>query len=289
MTRIADALQSCAAADVSPSVAVAQLLLATSDVDAILAAIAELSATDAKAASRLADMRRLVANARPECLRVAELAKSSAGTETPHSTEFWRQQFDAYAAESEEASVALYSLGDPVLLARSTDEVVTAFREWGLISPRRDILQIGCGIGRFEQQFAPLVRFACGTDLSLVMLEAAQRHCAAMSNACFVQCDGHGLSAFGNESFDVIYAVDSFPYIVNAGDNIAAAHFADAGRVLRRGCDFVILNYSYRGDKELDGRDVAVHARDAGLEVVDCGSTPFSIWDASVFRLKRTS
>src|SRR2546421_12542602 len=62
--------------------------------------------------------------------------------------------FDAWVKASEEASVALYSLGDPALLAVATAEVVQLFEAWELLGDDRVILQIGGGIGRVESALA---------------------------------------------------------------------------------------------------------------------------------------
>jgi len=56
--------------------------------------------------------------------------------------------------QSEEASVALYSLGNPELLAAATREVVERMNEWAVLAPMRDALDVGRGIGRMESALA---------------------------------------------------------------------------------------------------------------------------------------
>ena len=79
---------------------------------------------------------------------------------------YWAAAFDRLAARSPEASVALYSLGQPELLAAATREVVDLMNDWRLLAPDRDVLDLGCGIGRFLVALAPKVRSVLGLDLS---------------------------------------------------------------------------------------------------------------------------
>src|SRR5690606_40405531 len=73
------------------------------------------------------------------------------------------------------SSALLYSLGDPFLLARATAEVVDLFHRLRFVGKDRDILQIGCGTGRFEAAFSGSVRRAVGIDVSPRMIEVARR------------------------------------------------------------------------------------------------------------------
>jgi SAM-dependent methyltransferase len=195
--------------------------------------------------------------------------------------------FDAAARAAPEASVALYTLGSPGLMRAATQEIVAALRRWGVVGPGRAMLEIGCGIGRFEEALAPALALAVGIDVSWSMLQAARERCAALADAAFVQTSGLDLAPFRDRSFDLVLAVDSFPYLVQAGPGLLARHVAEAARVLRAGGDLVILNLSYRGDLDRDRRDLAALAAGA-FEVRRNGvQGEFRLWDGAAFHLVR--
>jgi SAM-dependent methyltransferase len=179
--------------------------------------------------------------------------------------------FDRLVAASPDAAVALYSLGDPDLLAAFTAEVLERLDAWGLAGTGRRVLELGCGIGRF---LAPTG--AIGLDISPAMLAEARRRLPA---AVLVQGSGREIP-FADASLDAILAVDSFPYIVQAG--LAAALLAEAARVLRPGGELVILNYAYGSEAELPALAAA-----NGFAILLAGARPFRRWDASAWRLRR--
>ncbi len=94
-----------------------------------------------------------------------------------------RKLFDASVAQSEESSVALYSLGSPELLAAATDEVIGVLAGWGVLGLHRDALEIGCGIGRLMVPLCSRLRSVVGTDVSPGMIAAARRRLEGCSNA----------------------------------------------------------------------------------------------------------
>ena len=199
-----------------------------------------------------------------------------------------RRLFDWSVQQSEEASVALHSLGSPALLARATAEIVVQLRAWGAVGPDRDTLEIGCGIGRMQAALAPHVREAWGVDVSPRMIEVARRRCASMPNVHLAQTEGRDLSAFADARFDLVLAVDSFPYLVQAGLPLVTTHVREAARVLRPGGALVVLAFSYREDDARDVREVTELGLAAGLTPIELGTRPFTLWNGAAFRLRRT-
>jgi SAM-dependent methyltransferase len=195
--------------------------------------------------------------------------------------------FDAWVQASEEASVALYSFGDPALLAVATAEVVQLFEAWELLGDDRVILQIGCGIGRFEAALAGRVRAAYGIDISAAMIAVARRRCAALPTVHLQTCSGRDLGLFGPDKFDLVYAVDTLPYLHMAGADLVARHFQEVHRVLKPGGSFVILNFSYRGALDLDRLEVEQLARQHHFEILANGAQPFHVWDGLAWWLRR--
>ena len=196
--------------------------------------------------------------------------------------------FDRAAQSHPEGSVALYSLGDPALLDAATEDVVAQLQAWGLLSPDSLCLDIGCGIGRFEIALAPRVRRITGVDISAAMVEAAQDRCAHLANVEIRQTSGRDLSPFAAASFDLVLAVDSFPYLVQAAGDLAATMITEAARVLRPGGHLAILNYSYRGAPEADRHDLAAHGGRNGLQLVQVGLAGLKLWDATAFVLVKS-
>jgi hypothetical protein len=68
---------------------------------------------------------------------------------------------------------------------------------------------------------------------------------------------------------------------------LVRAHFAEAARVLRPGCELLILNFAYRNDPAKDRREVARMATTHGFEVLVNGSTPFTLWNGAAFRMRK--
>lgn len=211
-------------------------------------------------------------------LAQAEHGASSCALDT---VEHWAAVFDRLARAYPEAAVALYALGSPAMLAAATGEIVAALRDWGLVGPTRDILEIGCGIGRFVQALAPLSASVLGLDVSGEMIAQARRRCADLANVRLGQSSGRDLGPVADGSVDLVLAVDVFPYLVLA--DVAERHVAEAARVLRPGGTLAILNYSYRGDLALDRREVAAHFGAAGLVLRREGSRDFAHWDGVTF------
>src|SRR5829696_9323270 len=197
----------------------------------------------------------------------------------------WQEVFDSAAKISPEASVALYSLGSPDLLRIATTEIVTWLRGQGLTGRDRTMLDIGCGIGRIEEALAAEVGHITGVDVSGEMISAARERCLGYPNVSFVQGSGKDVSFIPGRSIDLVVSVDAFPYLVQAGSELAGAHIAESARVLKPGGSLAVLNYSYRGDIEIDRAEIATFALAAGLEIVVNGVAPFETWDAKVFLL----
>lgn len=197
-----------------------------------------------------------------------------------------REQFDKAVAVAPEASVALYSLGSAEILGRAAGEIVTRLAEWGLLRPAAEVLDIGCGIGRVERALAPRVGAITAIDLSAGMIDEARRRCRDLATVTFGQCDGRSLAAFDDRSFDLVLAIDTFPYLFAADPAIAAQHVQDAARVLRPGGALAIFNFSYRGDDEADRREVARLAGASGFAVELAGTRDFTLWDGLTFLLR---
>ncbi|MER9461298.1 MULTISPECIES: class I SAM-dependent methyltransferase [unclassified Mesorhizobium] len=191
--------------------------------------------------------------------------------------------FDAAAAISTAASVQLGSLGDDERLTAMTDEIVEWLEAREFTGIQRDILDIGCGIGRFERALFNSFKRMVGIDISSRMISIASEQCAALGNVELRQTSGLDLADFDDDSFDCVLAVDSFPYLVLAG--MAERLFDEIARVLKRPGRLALLNYSYRGSLSLDRADIGRLAQAHQLRVIIDGEKPFRSWDGDAFLL----
>lgn len=194
------------------------------------------------------------------------------------------RRFDAAARVAPEAGVALYALGDSDLLAAATSEVVSRLKDWNLVARDRVILDIGCGIGRLAAPLAAEGGRVIGVDVSSEMLIAARRRAPG---ALFVRTSGRDLACFADAAIDLVLAVDSFPYLFQAGIDLVERHLFEAGRVMRRGGALLILNFSYRADADADGREATALAKGAGLVPVRLGERPFTLWDGAAYQFTK--
>ena len=202
--------------------------------------------------------------------------------------------FDRQAARTPEAGVALYSLGDPAILAAATAEIVAWLDAERLLGPRPgmtaekpDVLDLGCGIGRMAAALAPRCRSVLGLDVSAGMVAEARRRCAGLGNVRFEVTAGEDLARVAEDAFDLVLAVDSFPYIVQVGGDVTERHVAGAARTLRAGGALAVLNLSYRQDLMADRADATGWAARHGFALVRAGERPFALWDGVAFVFRR--
>jgi SAM-dependent methyltransferase len=290
------ALTRCARGELPANVALMQLLGRAADEEeaerALVAALSALERQGDSAAARRIEGALALWRASPQAWAVVKAVLAEADHEAPapggeEAVARWAAVFDRLADEAPEAAVALYSLGRPDILYAATDELVQAIRSWGLLGPRRAVLDLGCGTGRVASAIAGAAGSVTGIDVSQRMVAAARRRCAGMDNVGFIATGGRDLAAFGDESFDLVLAVDVFPYLVQPGMSLAARHVGEAARVLRPGGSLLIFNFSYRGDLAADRADLARLAQAAGLQVVRNGTRDLSLWDGAAFQLAK--
>lgn len=195
--------------------------------------------------------------------------------------------FDRLAVGEPDAGAALYTLGRSDLLEAATGSIVLALDRWGLLGAERDVLDVGCGPGRIALALAPRVRAVTGIDVSTGMLGRARERRRGVENVSFHYTSGTDLAGFGDASFDLVLAVDAFPYMVEAGGDLARVQILEAARVLAPGGSLVIFNFSYAHSLDEQQEIVGRLARSAGLAVVRSGTRDLDWWDGTTFHLER--
>jgi SAM-dependent methyltransferase len=104
-------------------------------------------------------------------------------------------------------------------------------------------------------------------------------------NVLVIRSGGNDLSFLCDRGFDVVLAIDSFPYLVDCG--FAERHMAEFMRLLKPAGRLLIMNYSYRGDLTLDRWEVAQSATRYGFAIERNGTADLSLWDGRAFLLRR--
>ncbi|WP_338665693.1 class I SAM-dependent methyltransferase [Pararoseomonas sp. SCSIO 73927] len=284
---MSDPVALCLAGRLSPEVALARLLLAGTPPEGIPAQLAPHEAPGNPAWDRLQALaaRGEALQSLATMLREAEVDHDPADTTPEAAVATIAKVFDRAVARAPEASVAAYSLNDPAILAAATDEILSWLRSETLIAPDKDVLDLGCGIGRVAAALAPLCLSVLGLDVSQGMVDEARRRHGNLPNLRFATTPGTGLADQPGGAFDLVLAVDSFPYLVQAG--IAERHMEDAARLLRPGGALVILNLSYRNDPAADRADAASWAARGGWHLAANGTDAFTLWDGRVFLFRR--
>jgi len=278
-------LEDCVAGEASPPISLARLLLAmdrVEDVEELLEPFEE---------GPVAEMARLLREHRAGCEDAAIILHEHPDVgrtrrSAANAIADCRSFFDHAVTLNEEASVAAYSLGDPALLDAYTAEILDLLDLWQVLGPDRGALEIGCGIGRIQAALATRLRETHGIDISDNMIAAAHRRCSGLANVHLSRCSGRDLAGFAEQSFDLVLAADSFPYIYQGGKKLVSVHFDEITRVLRPGGDFVLFNYSYRASRDADRRDVQRLCRSFGLELLVDGIQPFRLWDGEAYHIR---
>ncbi len=286
---VVDVLDRHGRGELSTSTALSRLLLIYRDVELLRRVLAKSCAGPFAASAR--DLTRSLEARRD---RVAQALTAIVDDDAPPGASIeaglsrYRRRFDEAVLANAAASVAFYSLGDERLLRAATEEAAGLMVELGVVSPDRDVLDLGCGIGRFEAALSTHVASITGIDVAPGMVAAARERCAGLANVRLLETSGRDLRVLADGSFDAVIAVDSFPYLYEVGGPaFVLGQLREMARVLRPGGDVLILNLSYRGDLDLDRADAGGFAADLGFELRRNGTSDLKTWDGRSFHLHR--
>lgn len=289
--RLRAPLEACARGELAPNVALMRLLIEARHPDEVEPAIIAAAEATGVTGSAPLDAALALWRRSPGAWQTVRsiLSQADHTARDPGSGEpaRWAQVFDRLADISPEAGAALYSLGSPELLDAATASLVDRLREWGLLGVDRTVLDLGCGAGRVTAALAREVHAVVGVDVSGGMLTAARRRCTGLSNVLLSQTSGRNLAALASGAFDLVLAVDTFPYLVLAGGGLAETHLREAHRLLEPQGSLVLFNYSYRGDRVADIEAFQQQAESAGLVPVRLGTLDVQWWDGVTYHARR--
>lgn len=200
----------------------------------------------------------------------------------------WGEVFDRIAGVAPDAGAAVYALLRPETLAAATASIVARFDAWGLLAPGARVADLGCGAGRMLAALAPRVAEITGIDVSPGMVRAAGARTAKCANVRLVHSPQGDLGGFADGAFDLVIAVDVFPYITACGSDDVARAFAGCRRVLAPAGSLVILNFAYGRGFEAERRAVGDLAARFGLTLRRAAERDFDLWDGTTFVLQRS-
>ncbi len=102
----------------------------------------------------------------------------------------------------------------------------------------KKILDIGCARGRFAKQMLKDGAIVTGIDLSDHLIDDAKKNVPEATFFCGSATD----LPFSNESFDIVYSVETFEHVPNTEKAIS-----EACRVLKKGGKIIIIDKNYFG------------------------------------------
>jgi len=95
---------------------------------------------------------------------------------------------------------------------------------------QKEVLEIGCGIGRMSEFFASNFKNAFGIDISEEMIEQAKKRLAHIKNLNLFATDGMSYP-FPDDRFDLVFSYLVFQHMPNKG--VVKRNFKEVFRVLK--------------------------------------------------------
>jgi ubiquinone/menaquinone biosynthesis C-methylase UbiE len=150
---------------------------------------------------------------------------------------------------------------------RFVDRIMERFADYGEVEPSYgNVLEIGCGVGRFLKPLACRFKDVRGVDISHEMIKSAKRYCRGMPNISISVNDGQSLGEFPDSSFDYCFSAGVFQHITNI--EVILNYVREALRVLRPGGLFLFQFVGSRTEKVgsgTTGAQITALSLDEGL------------------------
>ncbi len=117
----------------------------------------------------------------------------------------------------------------------SATPLVELTRKLDLLGPRVRVIDIGCGIGRYEQAICHAVESVLGVDVSSRMVELARKK-VQEDNVRFQLVDGCSLTGVPSTQFHLCFSCYVFQHMPRSA---VASYFLEVARVLHQGGHFL--------------------------------------------------
>jgi SAM-dependent methyltransferase len=101
------------------------------------------------------------------------------------------------------------------------------------VGPEDEVVDIGCGVGRFARALASRARAVRAIDVAPAMLDEARRHNAHLTNVEWIEGDGVTLRPLPDASADACFSYVVFQHIPDP--EVTYGYVREMGRVLRPG------------------------------------------------------
>lgn len=139
---------------------------------------------------------------------------------------------------------------------------------------QKDVLEIGCGTGKYTKKLAPIVNRLYANDISELMIAKAQEKCRAFNNIEYIHASVEN-NNLPSHSVDAIFSAWGYP----AGDlTFCKALEKELGRIIKTGGQVLLLDNYYEGEFNfLRGKKTQKKYAEEGLgyELVDVVPTIF--------------
>jgi cyclopropane fatty-acyl-phospholipid synthase-like methyltransferase len=157
----------------------------------------------------------------------------------------YKQVWTALSQTENDAKFWVQNTTDEATLAQSAAYDFTRLLRGMHLNADSQVLEIGCGVGRLGQQFAPQCHTWTGCDVSPNMLQHAQRRLAQFDNVRLVEISGYDLRPIADETQDVIYSTVVFMHLAEWD---RYNYILEAKRALKPGGQLYIDNVSLTTD-----------------------------------------
>lgn len=154
---------------------------------------------------------------------------------------------------------------------RFVDRIMERINDYGEVEPSySNILEIGCGVGRFLKPLACRFKDVVGVDIAREMLAAARNHLSSFPNVTVSLNDGTSLKRFEDNSFDYCFSAGVFQHITHI--EVILDYVKEALRVLKPGGVFLFQFVGSRIEEvghDQFGAKITASGLDRGLSSVD--------------------
>jgi 2-polyprenyl-3-methyl-5-hydroxy-6-metoxy-1,4-benzoquinol methylase len=152
------------------------------------------------------------------------------------------------------------------------------FLKYGMAPPSRSqIVEIGCGVGRFTLPMAGMFEQVHAVDMSSRILRAAKRYCRSVPNVSYYQNDGFTLEAIPGETMGYALCTGVLQHVPEF--DIITGYVREALRTLKESGLFLFTfqgHYEHKAGSKRKGAKVTAAGLDRGL-----AGAPYEILELS--------